>query len=194
VAATGFLPGVLSFLRALSHLERIAHRPTTCSTNLNHLSHLERALYHWPTRPHAVQHCVVTTTHGEHRHSFPTGSTMAGHFLFPNPSTQDRLMLWLSEMRDKQSAQGSTQVRTVQTRDVPAISEINTGIFGFQGCTRVFLQRSDRSCSDGQVEWRSESLHGLPRLFYLHALGWTLVTLETACVPWHALPFSWLGT
>ena len=28
VAATGFLPGVLSFLYALSHLERISHRPT----------------------------------------------------------------------------------------------------------------------------------------------------------------------
>jgi hypothetical protein len=68
VAATGFLSRVLSFLRALSHLERIAHRPTTYSTNLNHLSHLERALYHWPTRPHTVQHCVVITTHRENRH------------------------------------------------------------------------------------------------------------------------------
>jgi hypothetical protein len=29
VTATGFLPGVLSFLCALSHLERIAHRPTS---------------------------------------------------------------------------------------------------------------------------------------------------------------------
>jgi hypothetical protein len=27
MAATGFLPGVLSFLCALSHLERVAHRP-----------------------------------------------------------------------------------------------------------------------------------------------------------------------
>jgi hypothetical protein len=65
VAATGFLPGVLSFLCALSHLERIVHRPTTCSTNLNHPSDLERALHHWRGRPHTVQHCVVTTTHWE---------------------------------------------------------------------------------------------------------------------------------
>jgi hypothetical protein len=41
---------------------------------------------------------------------------------FP-PPTQDRLPLWLSGMRDKQSRQGSTQVPTVQTRDVPAIPE-----------------------------------------------------------------------
>jgi hypothetical protein len=37
---------------------------------------------------------------------FPTGSTMAGHFLFPNPPTQDRLTLWLSGMCDKQSTPG----------------------------------------------------------------------------------------
>jgi hypothetical protein len=68
MASIGFLPGVLSFLHALSHLERNTHRITTYYTNLNHLSHLERALYHWPIRPHAVQHCVVTTTHEENRH------------------------------------------------------------------------------------------------------------------------------
>jgi hypothetical protein len=48
---------------------------------------------------------------------------MAGHFLFPNLPTQDRLMLWLSRMRDKQSTQGSTQVRTIQKGDVPTIPE-----------------------------------------------------------------------
>jgi hypothetical protein len=48
---------------------------------------------------------------------------MAGHFLFPNPPTQDRLTLWFSGMRDKQSTQGSMQVRTVQIGDVPAILE-----------------------------------------------------------------------
>jgi hypothetical protein len=43
VAATGFLPGALSFLRALSHLERVAHRlGKTCLFNNNHLPHLER--------------------------------------------------------------------------------------------------------------------------------------------------------
>jgi hypothetical protein len=40
-----------------------------------------------------------------------------------HPPTQDRLMLRLSGMRDKQSTQGSTQVRTVQTGDVPTIPE-----------------------------------------------------------------------
>jgi hypothetical protein len=49
---------------------------------------------------------------------------MVGHLLFPNPPTQDRLMLYFLGMRDKQSTQGSTQVRTVQTGDVPAIPEL----------------------------------------------------------------------
>jgi hypothetical protein len=60
----------------------------------------------------------------------------------------------------------------------------------------VFLQRlgwSYRSAlptrSGSRVEWRSERLHGLPRLFYLHAPGWTLVTLGTACVPPSCIPF-----
>jgi hypothetical protein len=41
VAVTGFLPGVLSFLCALSHLERIAHRPT---------SHTQSSTV-WPQQP-----------------------------------------------------------------------------------------------------------------------------------------------
>jgi hypothetical protein len=41
VAATRFLPGVLSFLCALSHLERIAHRPT---------SHTQSSTA-WPQQP-----------------------------------------------------------------------------------------------------------------------------------------------
>jgi hypothetical protein len=83
VAATGFLPGVLSFLHALSHLERITHKPTTCSSNLNHLSHLERALHHWPTRPHAVITAWSQQLTGKTDMGFSAGSTMVGHFYFP---------------------------------------------------------------------------------------------------------------
>jgi hypothetical protein len=87
VAATGFLPGVLSFLCALSHLERVAHRPTTCSSNFNHLSHLERVLYKLANKPHAVQHCVATTTNGENRHGLS------------NRLSNDRMVsrLWLGD-------------------------------------------------------------------------------------------------
>jgi hypothetical protein len=61
-----------------------------------------------------------------------------------HPPTQDRLTLWLSGMRDNQSTQGSTQVRTVQTGDVPAIPEKHRYMpFRFRGCTRVSLQESD---------------------------------------------------
>jgi hypothetical protein len=52
---------------------------------------------------------------------FPTGSTMAGHFLFLNLATQDRLTLWFSGMREKQSMEGSIELQTIQTEDVPVI-------------------------------------------------------------------------
>jgi hypothetical protein len=61
VAATGFLPGALSFLCALSHLERSLIGQETCPFNLNHLSHLERVLYMLANKPHAVKHCTTTT-------------------------------------------------------------------------------------------------------------------------------------
>jgi hypothetical protein len=77
VAATGFLPGVLSFLYALSHLERIAHRPTTYSSNLNHLSHLERVLYNWPTSPTQSSTACPQQPMGKTDMGFPTSSTMA---------------------------------------------------------------------------------------------------------------------
>jgi hypothetical protein len=67
---------------------------------------------------------------------FPTGSTMAGHFLFPNPPTQNRLTLWFSGMCDKQSTQG--QHRFELFRHVPAISEVNPG-FWLSGMHRVFF-------------------------------------------------------
>jgi hypothetical protein len=77
VAATRFLPGVLSFLCALSHLERIAHRPTTCSSNLNHLSHLKRVLYNWITSPTQSSTAWPQQPMGKIDTGFPTGSIMA---------------------------------------------------------------------------------------------------------------------
>jgi hypothetical protein len=56
-----------------------------------------------------------------HRLSPP--DRMAGPPRFPSAPNQDRLTLWLLGMRDRQSTQGSTQVRTVQTGDVPTILE-----------------------------------------------------------------------
>jgi hypothetical protein len=66
VTATGFLPGVLSFLCALSPLERDAHRPKPpVHPTSTPLSLGERESFATGHKPYAVQHCVATTTHGK---------------------------------------------------------------------------------------------------------------------------------
>jgi hypothetical protein len=140
VAATGFLPGVLSFLRALSHLERIAHRPTTYSSNLNHLSHLERVLHHWPTRPHAVSTAWSQQLTGKTDTGFPTGSTMVGHFYFPirqhriDSRSGCRGCVTNNPCRVNTGSNCSDRGGTGYLRSQPRL-------FGFQGCTRVFFCR-----------------------------------------------------
>jgi predicted ATPase len=64
MAATRFLLGVLSFFSTLSHLEEVAHRPNNCSSNFNHLSHLERVLYKLANKPHRNKQYMSTTIHG----------------------------------------------------------------------------------------------------------------------------------
>jgi hypothetical protein len=85
VVATGFLPRVLSFLYAFSHLERVSHRPRNMFFQFNHLSHLERVFFKLANKPHIVQHCVATTTNGENRH------------IISNRLSKDRMVsrLWL---------------------------------------------------------------------------------------------------
>jgi hypothetical protein len=75
--ATGFLQGVLSFLFTLSHLERIAYRPTNCFSNLNHLFDLERVLYNWPTSPTQSIIAWPQQPMGKTDTGFPIGLTMA---------------------------------------------------------------------------------------------------------------------
>jgi hypothetical protein len=75
VAATGFIPRVLSFLCALSHLERDAHRPNHLfiqpQTPLSPGESVSQ-------RPYAVPHCAAAITHGNTDISFlKTGSAMA---------------------------------------------------------------------------------------------------------------------
>jgi hypothetical protein len=41
------------------------------------------------------------------------------------------------------------------------------------------------------VEWRRNPHHGSTQQFYLHVLGLTLVTHETACVPSACVPSIW---
>ena len=168
MAATGFLPRVLSFFCALSHLERIPHRPTTCSSNLNHLSHLERVLYNWLTSPTQSSTAWPQQPMGKTNTSFPTGSTMANGLTDMASDKTPRIGLML---RQRMPHTGSMVQRT----------------YG------VYLQRSDRSyCSEDQIEWRRNASHHSSWPFYSHAPGLTLFTLGTACVPsiWksHVIP------
>jgi hypothetical protein len=64
-------------------------------------------------------------------------------------------------------------------------------LFGFQGCTNVFLQSLDHSRSDGRVEWRRNPHHDSSQPFYLHAPGLTLFTHATACIPSTCIPSIW---
>jgi hypothetical protein len=135
VAATGFLPGVLSFLCALSRLERIAHRPTTCSSNLNHLSHLERVLYNWPTNLPRSPALRGHTTNGKTTRAFPQAQQWkngSGSRLRDRASTHrfgqsDRGCTWISQTPHRLSgSEGGTrffyevgfssQGRTLRTR------------------------------------------------------------------------------
>jgi hypothetical protein len=180
-------------LRTLSPGERVAHRPNHLFFQpQSPLSPGERVLHNWPTSHTQSSTAWSQQPTGKTDTGFPTGSTMAGHFLFLNPPTQDRLTLWLSGTRDKQSTQGSTQVRTVQTGDVPAIPE-QTQIHAFS------VQRMHEGFSAGvrpvhllAVEGRMEEepLSRLILAIYSHAPGLTLVTLGTACVPSACIRFA----
>ena len=73
--------------------------------------------------------------------------------------------------------------------------------FSVQKVYEVFLQSSGQSyCSEPvhphavHSNERVNPPHGPPKLFYSHAPGSTLVTLETACVPPARITFPWSGT
>jgi hypothetical protein len=84
VAATGFLPGVLSFLCALSHLERVAHRPSNLFFQLQ--------------SPLSPRESVVQTGQQATRspalrgHNNQWGKIDTG---FPNRLNNDRMVSWL---------------------------------------------------------------------------------------------------
>jgi hypothetical protein len=104
VAATGFLPGALSFLRALSHLERVTHRlGKTCLFNNNHLPHLERgytqarqlvSLISFPYKENKTTRLsnehTTTTNHTQPRTVWPPQSTGTTNMGFPKQVTDRR--------------------------------------------------------------------------------------------------------
>jgi hypothetical protein len=131
MAATGFLPGVLSSLCALSHLEGVAHRPTSLMQSST---------------------CVVTTTHGENRHRLPKpvqqsqddltvliskqGLHAQASSASPNnkdPSTQIQHRLPVQGMRTRVFSETDTD-STALDRGVHGFFRTNTG---FRFCIRI---------------------------------------------------------
>jgi hypothetical protein len=68
------------------------------------------------SKPHAVQHCVATTTNWENRHMLPKQA----------PQPRGRLTLWFSGTRDTHSTQGMNTDSMVQNRGCTGLSETNT--------------------------------------------------------------------
>jgi hypothetical protein len=108
---------------------------------------------------------------------------------FPIHPTQDRLTFWLSGMRDRQSMQGSTQVRTVQT-GMYRLSRIKHRytLFGSEDVRGFFC----RSQTPSLLAVRESHGGGTPNTVHLglllHAPGLTLVTHATACIPSACVP------
>jgi hypothetical protein len=79
VATTGFLPGVLSFLCALSHLERVAHRPRNLFFQLQSpLSPGESVVQTGQQATCSPALCGHNNQWGKQTRAFQTGSTMTG--------------------------------------------------------------------------------------------------------------------
>jgi hypothetical protein len=195
VAATGFLPGVLSFLCALSHLERVAHRPNNLFFQLQPpLSPGESVVQtgQQATRSPALRD--HNNQWGKQTRAFQTGSTMTGWshgygFGTETPHTgsicSDRGCIGFSRNQHRLSPKSTHRLR-------PPVSEWHeVSCRGRTGRTVHTLQRSDRFTLRGRVEWRRNPQHGSSQPFYLHGLGLTLVTHETACIPSACVPSIW---
>jgi hypothetical protein len=159
-------------------------------------------------KPHAVQYCVITTTHGKHRQRLSQigsaitdnltvmfseqGSTHRLAQLFPNnqgffhsSSTQG--------FRFRKCAHGISQRQTQTPRSRDRVYMVLSGqtqaFFSVSGLHAGLLQTGLHGSPSGSRDrMDANPLHGLLHLFYLHAPGSTLVTLGTACVPSVRLP------
>jgi hypothetical protein len=197
VAATGFLPGVLSFPCALSHLERIAHRPP---------SHTQSSTA-WSQQPMGKIDTGFPNWFSNHR--------MDSRPRLRNGDLTHRLDLgqWMH-----MDSPDTTQDFSVQTEVKPTLSESITGfwfsmevytgflrarhrLFGSQGCMKVLCRtwvsrtaQSPYTLRQSDRMGEGDPSHNSPWPFYSHAPGLTLVALGTACVPPARITFPWSGT
>jgi hypothetical protein len=253
--------------RKLSHLERIAHRPTTCSSSLNHLSHLKRVLNNWPIihtqfstawpqQPMGKQTQVFPNWFSNHRmvsrsrlqdrdSTHRLALSDKGCISFPNltqalpESTLWILVqrvygvysyrgwvrrivqqigsnegetpiiarfssfhchysivpqLWFQDCVTNNSRRGQHRLHGSEQRCTGS-SEQTQAFSPFQNCTRVSCRGHTVHTQDNSDLNEGGGTPNTTRLsLLLHAPGLTLVTHATACVPWHASPFLWLGT
>ena len=189
VAATGFLPRALSFLCALSHLEGVAHRPTS-------LTQSSIAWSQQPTGktdtgfPKPVQQSqddltVLISEQGLHAQASSASPNNK------DPSTQIKHRLPIQGMR----------TRVFSETDTDSIA-LDRGVHGFfrTNTSFLFCIRITRGSltdwlplippQDSRIEMDENTPHNLLHLFYLHAPGLTLVTLGTSCVPSVRLPHT----
>jgi hypothetical protein len=190
VAATGFLPRALSFLCALSHLEGVAHRPTSLTQSRTACHNKHRENGHRLPKNRFSSHRMFSRSRFQNR--APRTSSLS--FSWANRDSSPKLT-WTFRS-------GNAHTSFLSQTDSTALNKGKHAFFSTQHrlplCnrhTRGLLQTgSYGSCSgqSGRMEClRSSSFffpHGCSFLFYLHASGWTFVTLGTACVPSACLP------
>jgi hypothetical protein len=178
VAATGFLPGILSFLCALSHLEGVAHRSINLFFQLQPpLSPGESVVQ---TSQQATQDQTTLDSQG-----CVTSRPCRGRCRLPG----------LEQRREYQLSEQHRLFPEIYTgfsfrECTHGFSQSQTQTFESQGCTKVlYRSRVGRTIQGPYAfrksgrKWRRNPSHGSPWPFYSHASGLTLVTHGTACVP-----------
>jgi hypothetical protein len=61
----------------------------------------------------------------------------------------------------------------------------------FRICMGIFQRSDGFTPRQSRVKWWRNPHHDSSQLFYLHGLGLTLVTHETACIPSACIPSIW---
>jgi hypothetical protein len=186
-------------VHSLTWRESLTGQATCSSNSITSLTWRE-CCSNWPTSHTQSSTAWPQQPTGKTDTGFPTGSTMTGWSHGYGLGTKIPHIGSISSDRGCLSLPESTQTIPELNTDFspPTVSELHevSSRVGrsvrFRRCTRVFLQRSDHSRSDGRVEWRRNSSHGSSWPFYSHAPGLTLVTLGTACFHQHAFlpPFG----
>jgi hypothetical protein len=218
VAATGFLPRVLSFLCALSHLERDAHRPNhlfiqpqtplSPGESVSQLvtSHTQSRTA-WPQQPTEIQTPSFLKTGSEmekwsHGHGFGTEASRTS-------SISDRGCTRIPRHHTGFSVQnrgetGSFRINhrlLVQYGGIHGFSQSQTQAFRITGMHEGSLQNSGQSYCSEPVHAQAVRSNGRRNPSHSSTLAILFACTRvdtcrpgTACVPPARITFPWLGT